>query len=340
MRKVTSTRGRSSTASGSTSTPVTRPLIAVPGRAAAHQRQRLGDVVAAGAHVGGAPGRERHLPGPVAMAPADSARRSAPPSASPAAQAAGVGTARESTAVEVAARRQHVGPAARGRPAGPGRHEPAVQPAQQAGDLRRPARAPARVAAGLRPRSGPPPSPTSSSSRASSPATSRRASSSSRSTVSPAVRHSSRLMRSSRAGRGPAQGSARSGAERVPVTEPEIARQRPQQRGVEPPSPRPRGARASATSRSVSWLALGRAAEARAGRRGSAAPSARTDDCRAAAAARLAVRLARGRDRERGPSLAARGQDLALEMLQPARIELGRLVVLVDQAPRAPRSSP
>ena len=38
------------------SKPVTRPARRLPDRPGADQRQRLGDVVAAGAHVGGAPG--------------------------------------------------------------------------------------------------------------------------------------------------------------------------------------------------------------------------------------------------------------------------------------------
>ena len=59
MRSVTSTRGRSSTEAGRISNPVTLPLCAFPDRAHADQRQRLCDVVAAGAHIRGAPGRQR-----------------------------------------------------------------------------------------------------------------------------------------------------------------------------------------------------------------------------------------------------------------------------------------
>ncbi len=39
----------------------------IPDGLGAHQRQGLGEVVAAGAHVGGAPGGQRHLARPVAL---------------------------------------------------------------------------------------------------------------------------------------------------------------------------------------------------------------------------------------------------------------------------------
>ena len=68
----------------------------------------------------------------------------------------------------------------------------------------------------------------------------------------------------------------------------------------------PRGTRASATSRSVSWSPVGRAGRTRAGRRGSAAPSARTDGCRACASASSGASPgAMPRSRSRPEALAA-----------------------------------
>ena len=65
MRQVTSTRGRPIAAGGSTSMPVTRPVACVPGRPAAHQREAVRDLLAAGAQRRAAPEiddeRARHL---------------------------------------------------------------------------------------------------------------------------------------------------------------------------------------------------------------------------------------------------------------------------------------
>ena len=97
MRSVTSTRGRSSTDGGRISKPVTRPLAPLPDRPHADQRQRLGDVVAAGAHVRGAPGREREPRRIVAVLLGVALDAAAPAECQPSCQAAGVGTARVST---------------------------------------------------------------------------------------------------------------------------------------------------------------------------------------------------------------------------------------------------
>ena len=106
-RSVTSTRGRSSTESGSTSKPVTRRAAVSHCRARAHQRQGLGDIVAAGAHVGGAPGGEGKAPGPLALFLAVSVDQQGGRL-----PAQGPGRRRRHGAavegVEVAARRQHV----------------------------------------------------------------------------------------------------------------------------------------------------------------------------------------------------------------------------------------
>ena len=59
--------------------------LALPVRARAHQRQRLRDVVAAGAHVGGAPGRQRDARADNRRAPARGARPAAWPISSRAA---------------------------------------------------------------------------------------------------------------------------------------------------------------------------------------------------------------------------------------------------------------
>ena len=67
IRQVTSTRGRPTTAGGSTSMPVTRAGGAVPLRPAAHQRQPLGDRFAAGPEAGAAPEVDDQRPRPVAM---------------------------------------------------------------------------------------------------------------------------------------------------------------------------------------------------------------------------------------------------------------------------------
>ncbi len=55
MRSVTSMRGRSSAAIGSTSTPTTRFDAVVPFRLHAEERERLGEIVAAGAKRGRGP---------------------------------------------------------------------------------------------------------------------------------------------------------------------------------------------------------------------------------------------------------------------------------------------
>ena len=119
MRSVTSTRGRPKLAGGRISKPETRAEPRVPHRPHAEQRHRLREVVAAGAHGGAAPEVDDDAARPVAVvlhvardhlvggAPADLPGR-------PRRDGARI------DGVEVAPGRQHVEPAARGAPAGPG----------------------------------------------------------------------------------------------------------------------------------------------------------------------------------------------------------------------------
>ena len=99
---------------------------AVPQRARAEQGERLGEVVAAGAHVGGAPGRQRHRARPVAVllnVALDQQRRR-PPAEMPGGRGwHGARVDRE----EVAPGRQHVRTAAGRRAARSGLDEPALE---------------------------------------------------------------------------------------------------------------------------------------------------------------------------------------------------------------------
>ncbi len=199
----------------------------VPGRPGAHQGQRLGDVVAAGPHVGGAPGRQRHGPGPVAVllkVALDNARRRFP------AQMPGGrrGNRARIDRIEVAPGRQNLRPSARRSAGGPGstkrpsrpRRSPVSSASPQEDTTGRRCADDVIQNGAEADHSG---------SATTSPATSFRASSSSRSTVSPWVRQTPPV--SSAAGRGPVQGS--------PMTQssgsnskPKIRRQSADQRGV------------------------------------------------------------------------------------------------------------
>ena len=140
MRQVTSTRGRPIAAVGSTSMPVTRPVAVVPGRAAAHQREPLRDLLAAGAERGAAPQiddeRARHLAMRLQVE-ADHLVGGEPPSSI----AVGVGRMRGSAVKRL----RPVGSTSRrprcGAPAGPGAH--ARRRARRAAPRARPRRLPA-----------------------------------------------------------------------------------------------------------------------------------------------------------------------------------------------------
>ena len=134
MRTVTSMRGRSSTDSGIGSMPIDAAVGVVPHRLHAEQGQHLGDVVAAGAHVAGAPDHQGHAFGIVAGAFAMTADQRL---GGGGADAPGRGRrhAADVERVEVPAGRQDVGGAARGCAAGPRRHETARQRRQDVVDL-------------------------------------------------------------------------------------------------------------------------------------------------------------------------------------------------------------
>ena len=110
------------------------PRRRIPGRPHPHQRQRLGDVVAAGTHVAGAPGGERQgaRPGAVVLGIAlDQQSRRLPAQGPGRRRRHGAGVDR----IEVASRRQHIGPAA-GRRSGRSRlDETAVEAGQQTVEL-------------------------------------------------------------------------------------------------------------------------------------------------------------------------------------------------------------
>ena len=116
------------------SNPVTRPLARSHTGCTPDQRQGLGDIVAAGAHVRRAPGRQRHPRriGAVllGMALDQQCRRF------PAELPGRLGRHRAGVdRIEIAAGRQHLGPAAARRAGGAGRHQTAVEPGEQPGDL-------------------------------------------------------------------------------------------------------------------------------------------------------------------------------------------------------------
>ena len=123
IRSVTSTRGRSSTASGKISMPVTRAEPPVPNRPRAEQHQRQREILAAGAHRGAAPEiehqRARILAVILQMPPAEYPRRRS-------CRERHARARRHAARIdggEVAPRRQHVRPAARRRAGRTGRHE-------------------------------------------------------------------------------------------------------------------------------------------------------------------------------------------------------------------------
>ena len=115
---------------------MTRPVRVLPARPHAHQRQRLRHVVAAGAHVGGAPGRERDAARIVAVllrVALEQERRRFPAELPRRRRRHRAGVER----IEIAPRRQHLGPAARSARPRARRHEAPVEAAQEPGDLGR-----------------------------------------------------------------------------------------------------------------------------------------------------------------------------------------------------------
>ena len=135
---MTSTRGRPSSASGMGSSPATRPRLRLPDRPDAEQGQRLGDVVALGAHRRGAPQHEADRVGVGARPRRGGARAARRRAATPTSHASGDGQR-----LRVDASRSCGRSAARGRrrgcgaPLGPGRHVAAVEPGEQVGRSRR-----------------------------------------------------------------------------------------------------------------------------------------------------------------------------------------------------------
>ena len=135
MRSVTSMRGRPSSASGIASRPTTRRDSASHTGPDAEQGQRLGHVVALGAHERRAPQHEadgRAGRCPPRRGGARAARR---PACTPTSQLSCGGQRLRVDRVEVAAGGQHVGAAAGQRAAGPGGHVAAVEAGQQVVDL-------------------------------------------------------------------------------------------------------------------------------------------------------------------------------------------------------------
>ena len=120
-RKVTSTRGRFSSRQRRDRKARDAARGLLPHRPRADQRQRLGDIVAAGAHVGGAPGRQRNRARPFACLLPVALRPDARPRGCPIRQADGVGTARTSTAKKLRPVGSTSGRPRVGAPDGPGR---------------------------------------------------------------------------------------------------------------------------------------------------------------------------------------------------------------------------
>ena len=108
----------------------------VPLRLNAHQGESLGDIVAAGPHVGRPPGRQGHAPRPFAMdlqVTLDQQRRRFPAERPGRRRRHGAGIDR----IEIAPGRQHVRPAARRRAGRAGGDEAPVERRQRAGDFGR-----------------------------------------------------------------------------------------------------------------------------------------------------------------------------------------------------------
>ena len=118
------------------SNPVTRPLARSHTGCTPEQRQRLGDIVAAGAHVGRAPGRQRHPRriGAVLLGVAldEQGRRF------PAELPGRLGRHRAGIdRIEIAAGRQHLGAASARRAGRARQHQAPVEPGEQPGDFGR-----------------------------------------------------------------------------------------------------------------------------------------------------------------------------------------------------------
>ena len=135
MRTVTSIRGRPSSASGVTSKPVTRRDASSQTGRHAEQRQHLGDVVALGAHRGGAPHGQPDRRRVGAGVGAGAARPATSASAAPTSQALPRRDRLRVDGVEVPPGRQHVDQPAGRRPGRAGRHVAAVERAQHVGHL-------------------------------------------------------------------------------------------------------------------------------------------------------------------------------------------------------------
>ena len=136
MRQVTSTRGRPMAAGGRTSMPVTRAACLVPDRTAAHQREALGDLLAAGPERGAAPEiddqRARHLAMGLEIEADDVVGRE------PAELHRGLRRQHARIGgVQIAARWQHVAAATLRRARGTCLHALAVERGQESGALRR-----------------------------------------------------------------------------------------------------------------------------------------------------------------------------------------------------------
>ena len=111
--------------------PAARPL---PDRAHADQRQGLGNVVAAGAHVGGAPGRQcdaRRVVSVFLGVALEEQRRRFPAELPGRLRRHGAGVDR----IEIAPGRQYLRPAAARRAGRPGRNKTPVEPGKEAGDF-------------------------------------------------------------------------------------------------------------------------------------------------------------------------------------------------------------
>ena len=299
----------------------------IPDRPRADQRQRLGDVVAAGAHVGGAPGGQRHGPRPVAVLlqiALDQQRRRLPAEMPGRRASARRGCRPRRNCARSAARPGGRGSAHRsGRARRSGRRAPPARPGSR---HRRCLPAPgARSSRSRRARRG------SRSSRG--PACGRRSaarpSSSRRSSVSPWLRQGCALTSSRAAGRGPDQGSAIATVERI-EGKLEIAGERAQQRGV---AALARLARRAHQGRQQigQLLARGRLAE----------HVQAVADLQLLQLAQMIVELgervvgavvAADADVAVQPEALAQREDLVAQPGDAARIDAGRLVILVDQA--------
>ena len=106
----------------------------LPHRLGADQRQHLRDVVAAGPHVGRAPGRERDRARPLAFVLKIAERHGIGSAAAERPRRSGRDRA-HIDGIEVAAGRQHVGPASGRRAGGTGRDEPAVERGEDGRDF-------------------------------------------------------------------------------------------------------------------------------------------------------------------------------------------------------------